>query len=89
MRHIYLLLPDGREPSGSVLSAFKVVGEGSLTRMFEEGIWRLDCDLESDKVLALLSGIDWHKPILVAFRAPRENRWSYATIAGSNRVAEE
>jgi hypothetical protein len=87
-RNLYLLLPDGREPSGSVLSAFKELA-GAPAVTIGDGIAKVVTELEPDEILATLASVDWHHPLLVAYRQSEESRWSYLTITGQNRVATE
>lgn len=85
----YILLPDGREPSGSVFSAFKELGEGSLELKGDESHYVIRSSREPHDVLTQLAGIDWHRPLLVTYRGAGEDRWSYCTITGSARVPTE
>lgn len=87
-RNIYMLLPDGREPSGSVLSALKMLGAASLTASYL-GTWLVETDMEAGEMIVTLQEFDWHHPILLAYRQAGENRWSFLTITGRNHVSVE
>lgn len=87
-RNLYLLLPDGREPSGSVLSVLGRPGITAVTAR-SNGVWSMESDGDSVAILTLLSGIEWAYPILVAFREEGDHRWSHATVLGRNEAVQE
>jgi len=89
MSTLFVLLPDGREPSGSLHSAIRELPGAPQLTIKDAGIATLVSTLEADEVLSILAKADWHFPLLLTYRGADEDRWSYCTITGTARVATE